>query len=57
MIGDSRVEGVGGRHSNTPKITTGLRSPTDVSKVEIQGPNIALLKLHGNCISCVVMRI
>ena len=48
VIGDSEIEGVGGRHSTTPKITTDPRSPSDTSEVEIQGPDTALIKAHGN---------
>lgn len=42
-------------HRDIPKITTELRSPTDVSEIEVEGSNPALIKAHGNCITSVVL--
>ena len=52
-VGNLEFKGVEGMHRDTPKITTGRRSPADVSKVEIEGANPALIKAHGKFIICV----
>ena len=41
-------------HRDTPKMTTGRRSAADVSKVEVEGANPALIKAHGNFTTSVV---
>ena len=40
-------------HKDTPKITTGRRSPSDVSEVEVERTNQVLIKAHGNATTTV----